>query len=66
MPSLVAGQRKSCLHRAREALKTELLKGAAGVELFDYPATYCDPMTSKVMQAILALPEQGAASSSNA
>jgi len=47
-------------------LKTELLKGAAGVELFDYPATYCDPMTSKVMQAILALPEQGAASSSNA
>ena len=42
---------KVSLHRAREGLKTELLKSAAGVELFDYPAAYCDPMTSKVMQA---------------
>jgi len=43
---------KVCLHRAREALKTELLKTAAGVELFSYPAQYCDPLTARVMQAI--------------
>jgi hypothetical protein len=30
------------------------MKSAAGVELFDYPAVYCDPMTAKVMQAIRA------------
>lgn len=47
---------KVCLHRAREGLKAQLLKGAAGVELFDYPAPHCDPMTAKVMQAVLALP----------
>jgi RNA polymerase sigma factor (sigma-70 family) len=43
---------KVSLHRAREALKAELLKSAAGVELFDYPAYFCDPMTARVMQAI--------------
>ena len=43
---------KVCLHRAREGLKAELIQSAAGVELFDYPAVYCDPMTEKVMQAI--------------
>jgi RNA polymerase sigma factor (sigma-70 family) len=43
---------KVSLHRAREALKTELMKSAAGIELFDYPAVYCDPMTARVMQAI--------------
>jgi RNA polymerase sigma factor (sigma-70 family) len=45
---------KVSLHRAREGLKAELMKSAAGVELFDYPAAYCDPMTAKVMQAIRA------------
>ena len=43
---------KVCLHRAREGLKAELLNSAAGIELFDYPAAYCDPMTAMVMQAI--------------
>ena len=43
---------KVTLHRAREGLKTELLKSAAGIELFDYPAAYCDPMTAKVMENI--------------
>jgi RNA polymerase sigma-70 factor (ECF subfamily) len=43
---------KVSLHRAREGLKAELLKNAAGIELFDYPAAHCDPMTAKVMQAI--------------
>ncbi|HTZ21436.1 MAG TPA: sigma-70 family RNA polymerase sigma factor [Opitutaceae bacterium] len=42
------------LHRARARLKTALLKSAAGVELFGYPAQYCDPMTARVMQAVLA------------
>ena len=43
---------KVTLHRAREGLKTELMKSAAGVELFAYPAAYCDPMTAKVMGKI--------------
>jgi RNA polymerase sigma factor (sigma-70 family) len=43
---------KVTLHRAREGLKTQLMKSAAGIELFDYPATYCDPMTAKVMARI--------------
>ena len=43
---------KVSLHRAREGLKAELMKTAAGIELFDYPAIHCDPMTAKVMQAI--------------
>jgi RNA polymerase sigma factor (sigma-70 family) len=46
---------KVMLHRAREGLKAQLMKSAAGIELFDYPATYCDPMTAQVMQAIRAL-----------
>jgi RNA polymerase sigma-70 factor (ECF subfamily) len=45
---------KVSLHRAREGLKAELMRSAAGVELFDYPAAHCDPMTAKVMQAIRA------------
>jgi RNA polymerase sigma factor (sigma-70 family) len=45
---------KVTLHRAREALKAQLLKTSEGVELFDYAAPYCDPMTSKVMAAIWA------------
>lgn len=44
---------KVALHRAREALKAELMRSVAGVELFDYPACFCDPMTARVMQAIL-------------
>jgi RNA polymerase sigma factor (sigma-70 family) len=43
---------KVTLHRAREGLKTHLMKSAAGIELFDYPAIHCDPMTAKVMDRI--------------
>ncbi len=43
------------LHRARERLKTELLKTSAGAELFAYPAFYCDRMTARVLSAVLAL-----------
>jgi len=42
------------LHRARERLKVELLKSAAGAELFSYPAQFCDPMTARVMAAVMA------------
>jgi hypothetical protein len=45
---------KVCLHRAREGLKAQLMKSAAGLELFDYPAQHCDPMTEKVMRAVRA------------
>jgi RNA polymerase sigma-70 factor, ECF subfamily len=45
---------KVLLHRARERLKAELLKTAAGAELFAYPAQFCDPMTSRVMRTVLA------------
>jgi RNA polymerase sigma-70 factor (ECF subfamily) len=47
---------KVSLHRAREGLKTQVLKSAAGAELFDYPARYCDPLTARVMQAVHATP----------
>lgn len=43
---------KVSLHRAREGLKAELMRTAAGVELFQYPACFCDPMTARVMAAI--------------
>lgn len=43
------------LHRAKERLKAELLKSAAGAELFSYPAFFCDGMTQRAMSAILAL-----------
>lgn len=46
---------KVCLHRAREGLKAALLKSAAGLELFDYSATHCDPMTARVMAKIRAV-----------
>lgn len=49
---------KVCLHRAREGLKTQLLKSAAVKELFAYTAQYCDPMTTKVMQAVWAVPNE--------
>jgi RNA polymerase sigma-70 factor (ECF subfamily) len=48
-----AGSIKVSLHRARERLKDILLRNAAGVELFPYHAEFCDPMTRRVMQAIL-------------
>jgi RNA polymerase sigma-70 factor (ECF subfamily) len=48
---------KVLLHRAREQLKTRLLQNAAGVELFAYSARYCDPLTAKVMQAVMACDE---------
>ena len=43
---------KVSLHRAREGLKARLLATAAALELFDYSAAYCDPMTARVMAAI--------------
>jgi RNA polymerase sigma-70 factor (ECF subfamily) len=43
---------KVSLHRARESLKAGLMKSAAGLELFDYPARYCNPMTARVMDTI--------------
>lgn len=46
---------KVTLHRARERLKTDLLKSAAGAELFAYPAVYCDAKTARVLQAVLAV-----------
>lgn len=51
---LSAANVKVSLHRAREQLKAQLLKNAAGVELFAYSANRCDPMTAQVMRAILA------------
>ena len=52
---------KVSLHRAREGLKAELMKSAAGIELFSYSAQYCDPMTAKVMRAIIDAPATPAA-----
>lgn len=49
---LSAANVKVSLHRAREGLKTQLMKNAAGVELFQYSAAYCDPMTARVMAAV--------------
>jgi RNA polymerase sigma-70 factor (ECF subfamily) len=46
---------KVTLHRARERLKADLLNSAAGVELFPYLAPFCDPLTARVMSAILAV-----------
>ncbi len=46
---------KVLLHRARARLKELLLKSAAAVELFPYPAEYCDPMTQRVLRLILAI-----------
>ena len=46
---------KVCLHRARLALKAELLKSVERSELLEYPANYCDPMTAHVMQSVLSL-----------
>lgn len=43
---------KKLLERARDRLKTELLKSAAGAELFAYPARYCDAMTARVLAAV--------------
>jgi RNA polymerase sigma factor (sigma-70 family) len=45
---------KVLLHRARERLKADLLKSAAGLELFGYRAERCDPMTARVMRLVLA------------
>lgn len=46
---------KVTLHRARERLKLELMKSAAGLELFPYTARYCDPFTARVMAGVLAV-----------
>ena len=45
---------KVLLHRARERLKADLLKTAAGAELFPYPAVFCDAMAARVLRAISA------------
>ncbi len=52
---LTSANVKVTLHRAREQLKSTLLKSAAGVELFTYEAPRCDPFTARVMAAILAV-----------
>lgn len=44
---------KVALHRARELLKDRLLKSTQGIELFPYPAIYCNGMTARVMSYIL-------------
>lgn len=46
---------KVSLHRAREGLKAQMLRTAAGLELFEYSAPCCDPMTARVMAAVRAL-----------
>lgn len=48
-----AGSIKVSMHRARERLKAALLSTAAGLELFPYRAEFCDPLTARVMAAIL-------------
>lgn len=49
---LSAANVKVSLHRAREGLKAQLMKSAAGVELFEYSASHCDPMTACVMALV--------------
>lgn len=53
--SISSASVKVLLHRARERLKVELLKTSAGAEVFTYTAERCDPMTARVMHAVLAL-----------
>jgi RNA polymerase sigma factor (sigma-70 family) len=40
------------LHRARERLKAVVLKSAAGLELFPYPAAFCDGMSRRVLRVV--------------
>ncbi len=42
------------LHRARERLKAVVLRSAAGLELFAYPAVHCNGMADRVMRAVAA------------
>lgn len=44
---------KVTLHRAREQLKTQLLKSAAMPELFAFKAPQCNPFTARVMARVL-------------
>jgi RNA polymerase sigma factor (sigma-70 family) len=46
---------KVTLHRAREQLKTRLLRSAAGPELFQFHAPLCNGLTGRVMAAVLAV-----------
>lgn len=46
---------KVTLHRARQWLKERLLRSAEGIEIFPYPARFCDPFTETVMAAIRAI-----------
>lgn len=50
---ITPGSIKVRLHRARERLKTTLLASAPGLELFDYRAEFCDPLTARVMSVVL-------------
>ena len=52
---------KVCLHRARDGLKSHLLQSAAAVEIYTYPAAYCDPMTARVMQRVRGMNSPNAA-----
>lgn len=59
--NISCGNVKVSLHRALEELKTQLINSAAGIELYDYPARFCDPMTAAVMSAIPGSPTHPAA-----
>ena len=50
---MTAGNIKVLLHRARERLKSTLLASAAGMELFEYRAEFCDPLTARIMGVVL-------------
>lgn len=53
MSRRVGGKREVTLHRARERLKTSLLRTAAGAELFPFAAPRCDKLTAGVIAAVL-------------
>ncbi len=42
------------LHRARERLRSVILRSAEGIELFPYPAVHCNGLTDRVMRGVLA------------
>jgi len=44
---------KVILHRARARVKEHLSKSAAAIELFPYPAKFCNPMTERVLRIVL-------------
>ena len=50
---ITTGGVKVLLFRARERLKATLLSSAAGLELFEYRAQFCDPFTARIMGVVL-------------